>query len=184
MDKSLIEKYKQEMLEIHKKAKAMPTVAMPLDEPEVISTPPLSERTENSITEMVSPDSDVGYLTAVVTTLRALYPLPNAEVTVFTGDYENMNVLAKGLTDQSGRTQSFSLPSIKAGLSQSAGEMEKPYSSYNMVVKAEGFVDNIHLNIPVFSGVNSLQRSNMMLLETAGENKEPQFFDESEDYNL
>jgi len=76
------------------------------------------------------------------------------------------------------------LSRIKAGLSQSAGEMEKPYSSYNMLVKAEGFVDNIHLNIPVFSGVQSVQRSNMMLAETAGENKGPQIFDEGQQFDL
>jgi hypothetical protein len=53
-----------------------------------------------------------------------------------------------------------------------------------MEVKAEGYVDNVHINIPVFSGVTSLQRSNMMLLETAGADKSPQVFDESERFDL
>jgi len=165
MDKTLIEKYKAEMLEMYRSAKAVPTVARP------IATPP------------TLPDGTGGLL-ANVTTIRQLYPLANATVTVFTGDYENKTDIATATTDQSGKTEIFLLPTPDRALSQSAGATAKPYSTYNMLVRAEGYRDNIHLNIPVFSGVVSLQGSNMMLLETAGADKGPQIYDESLDFNL
>lgn len=187
MDNSLIEKYKAEMLKMHRLAKSTPpaqTTATP-ETPPVTTMPPLSERTENT-TEFptVSPEDEEGYLIAIITSLRSLYPVPNATVTIFTGDMDNMNTIAVGRTDQSGRTETFTLPAPKAGLSQASGSVTKPYAEYNMLVKAEGYTDNIHLNVPVFSGVTSLQRSDMMLLETAGIDKGPRIFNESEQYNL
>lgn len=173
MDKSLIEKYKAEMLRMHRSTRSDSA------EPDM---PPLSQRTENDTAPQMTDGS--GNLVAVVATLRSLYPVPNAQVTVFTGDYNDMNVLATDTTDQSGRTGVFVLPAPERMLSQSAGADSKPYASYNMLVRADGYIDNIHLNIPVFSGVTSLQRSNMMLRETAGENKGPQIFNEDEQYNL
>ena len=53
-----------------------------------------------------------------------------------------------------------------------------------MLVEADGYIDNIHLNIPVFSGVTSIQGSDMMLIETAGADKDAQIFNEGIDYNL
>ena len=87
-------------------------------------------------------------------------------------------------TDESGRTRLFVLPAPDRAESQSPSDNKVPYANYNMLVEAEGYVSNIHLNIPVFSGVTSLQRSNMLLLETAGEDKSPQIFDEAEKYDL
>lgn len=125
-----------------------------------------------------------GRLVAVVSTIRGLYPVPNAKVTVFTGDYQNMDILDTAVTDQSGKSKAFLLPTPDKNLSLASGETALPYASYNMLVEADGYLDNIHINIPVFSGVTSLQRSNMMLRETAGADKNPQIFDESSNYDL
>ena len=95
-----------------------------------------------------------------------------------------MKVIATDWTDESGRTEIFVLPAPDRAESQSPSDNKVPYANYNMMVEAEGYISNIHLNIPVFSGVTSLQRSNMLLLETAGENKGPQIFDEAEKYDL
>jgi hypothetical protein len=53
-----------------------------------------------------------------------------------------------------------------------------------MLIEADGYIKNIHLNIPVFSNVTSLQQSNLILEETAGEDKGPKVFDEAQKYNL
>ena len=47
-----------------------------------------------------------------------------------------------------------------------------------------GRFTNIHLNIPVFPTVTSRQTSNLLLLETAGVDKGPRIFDESQKYDL
>ena len=170
MDKSLIEKYKAEMLKMYKPKitkTAIPTVA-----------------NESNPEKQATDENSSGELTALVTTLRSIYPVKNAKVTVFTGNPDNMNIIDTDYTDESGRTKSFVLSAPSKELSQNSGDSNKPYSSYNMLVQSDGYIDNVHLNIPVFSGVNSLQSSNMMLYDTAGENKGPQIFDESQSFYL
>lgn len=165
MDKSLIEKYKLEMLNMYKKKSAstvLPTVA---------------PQTESL------PDSQ-GQLVAIVTSLRGIYPVKNAKVTVFTGNYGNMQVVDTAYTDESGRTRPFVLETPNKQISLESDNKGISYATYSMEVKAEGYVDNVHLNIPVFSGVTSLQASNLMLLETAGIDKGPQIFDESARFDL
>lgn len=164
MDKNIIEQYKQEMLKMYSKTKAVPTVA--------------------EISPQQPKDTSQGELIGLVTTIRSLYPVSGAKVTVFTGNPNEMTVIDSDFTDTSGRTKSFVLPTPDKNLSQFSGVSEKPYASYNMLVQADGYVDNIHLNIPVFSGITSLQSSNLMLAETAGVNKGPQIFDESQQFNL
>lgn len=170
MDKNLIEKYKQEMLLMYQKSKVQPISAIPV---------------QQTVTPPTVPDNNAnGSILAFVTTLRAIYPIEGAKVTIFTGNLDDMQIIATGRTDQSGKSPVFSLPAPPRNLSESPGISDKPYSSYNMMVQADGYLDNIHLNIPVFSGVQSVQRSNMMLTETAGENKGPQIFDEGQQFDL
>ena len=110
--------------------------------------------------------------------------MPNAKVTIFTGNADQMNIIDTAVTDQSGKTKVFTLPTPQKNLSLDSNNATIPYSKYNMLVTADGYIDNIHLNIPVFSGVTSIQRSNMLLRETAGVNKGAQIFNEENNYNL
>jgi len=165
MDKNLIEKYKAEMLEMYKKKnKAVKTDVFPVKR---------------------SGFSDVeGGLITMVTTLRNLYPVPNAKVTVFTGNIENKEIIDSDFTDQSGRTKTFLLNTPSKAISLDENSTQPPYSTYNVLVEADGYLDNIHLNIPVFSGVTSLQSADLLLRETSGQSKGPQVFDEFERYEL
>ena len=164
--------YMEKMLEMYKKSqKAVPVAAQP--------------KPENLPVADNLPASDgKGGLVAAVTTVRGLYPVPDAKVTVFTGNVEQMRVIDTAITDQSGKSKRFVLDAPSVSLSLSSGQTPTPYANYNMLVEADGFVRNIHLNIPVFSGVTSLQGSDMLLLEAAGEDKSGQVFDERENYNL
>ena len=172
MDKDLIEQYKQEMMNMYRISKPIPVQTTAIQ-----NSPP-----NNSPNE---PTTDgTGGLVAVVTTFRQLYPVPNARVTVFTGNIEDKQIVATDVTDQSGRTGVIRLDTPSKQLSQQADRNNLPYANYNMLVEADGYIDNIHLNIPVFSGVTSIQGSNMMLIETAGTDKDAQIFNEGIEYNL
>lgn len=177
MDKSLIEKYKAEMLDMYRSAQNANTDQKSTD------TVPVTAAEEQIAAENTLPDS-TGKLIVIVTTVRSLYPLSNARVTVFTGDLDNMQVAAQGVTDESGRTETFVLKTPAKALSMSSGSVTKPYASYNIEIKAEGYVDSIYLNVPVFSGVTSIQRANMLSLETAGKDKGPLIFDETQQFSL
>ena len=166
MDETILEKYKRELLKMYQKAnKTVPAVTEPINPPPV-------------------EDTASGKLLAQVTAVRSLYPVPNAKVTIFKGDLQDMQVIDTDFTDQSGRTKLFVLPTPQKSLSLDEQNTVIPYSVYNMLIEADGYISNIHLNIPVFSGVTSLQRSNLILTETAGSNKGPQIFDESQKYDL
>ena len=177
MDNEIFEKYKNEMLKMYEKAKknngyipaqTTPNISAPIP-PSPIPTP--------------TPNTQTGGILGVVTSFRGLYPVENAKVTIFTGDMDNMNVIDSDLTDRSGRTKVFSLSAPDKNLSMSPDLAETPYSLYNMMVEADGFLKNIHLNIPIFSGITSIQRSDMILAEERID-KTPQIFDESQKYNL
>ncbi|MBQ6847336.1 MAG: hypothetical protein IJO62_00260, partial [Clostridia bacterium] len=103
--------------------------------------------------------------------------------TVFTGDPDNMQVIDTDYTDENGKTKAFLLTTPQKAESQEPNN-EIPYSLYNMMFEAEGYLTNIHLNIPVFPDVVSRQTSNLLLLETAGADKNPRIFDELQKYNL
>ncbi len=159
MDNNLIKKYKDEMLIMYRT---------------YVTAAPVN----------TTPDTNKGYLIGIVTAVRSLYPVKNAKITIFTGDYENMNIIDSDLTDQSGRTKTFVLPTPESSISLDQNNTSIPYSLYNMVVEADGYIKNIHLNIPVFGTVTSLQQSNLLLEETAGEDNGPQIFDEAQNYDL
>ena len=178
MNKELIEKYKNEMLNMYRSAKATPVAAKPPEAPQPTQTETVTQ-TENDT------ETSQGGLIGIVTSLRSIYPVKGAKVTVFTGNYDdNMQVFDTDYTDESGRTKEFRLPTPEKSLSETAGASDKPYASYNMLVQSDGYIDNIHLNIPVFSTITSLQESNLMLKETAGVDKGPQIFDEGQEFTL
>lgn len=128
--------------------------------------------------------SSSGGLLVNVTTLKGLYPVKGAVVTVFSGDVNNMQVIDSRVTDQSGRTSVFVLSAPERALSETAGASEKPYASYNVSVKADGYIEQINLNVPVFSGVLSLQSVDLLLLAAAGDNINPRVYDSAINYNL
>lgn len=153
MDKNIIEKYKQEMLDMKKRA------VLPMN---------------------ISEQGQTGGLTVSVTTLRSLYPVPDAVVTVFTGDVENQKVIDRKTTDQSGKTKTFYLPTPNKSLSEDQNETALPYALYNIFVKAKDLVGQINLNIPVFAGVNSMQNVDLILPSALGENQtDPIIIDQS-----
>ena len=168
MDKNLIEQYKAEMIRMYN-----------------IKPKKAANREIDAVTAVPKMEFDeTGGLIGLITTVKSLYPVVNAKVTVFRGDINNMNVLEVGFADESGKTEEFLLSAPKKSMSLDSQNKIPPYSLYNMMVEADGYLTNIHLNIPIFSGVTSLQKSNMTLLETAGVDKGPQIFDELQKYNL
>ncbi len=177
MDESVIEKYKAEMLGMYRSSKNSGEYPSYVSHDTAIAA--VSQNTDT----YTAPDS-TGKLIVIVTTIRSLYPLENAEVSVFSGDYQNRQIIARDFTDQSGRTEPFILETPGKSLSLDSDNTKLPYAVYGIEIKAEGYVDMVFLNVPVFSGVTSLQKANMTLIETAGKDKGPIFIDSAQQYNL
>lgn len=105
-----------------------------------------------------SPDeSGVGYITAEVTTGGGAVPIENA-VVLITKKQGGKNYLLKMLvTDESGSTSTVALPAPNASFSETPEPSEKPYADYYLSVYADGYYAQGDREVPVFSGVKSIQ---------------------------
>ena len=149
MDKSIFEKYISEMKNMSKRA--IPAASEPM--PELRPTMPTPA--DNDMT-------GEGYLGVNVTSVRGLYPIENAKVTVFTGPLENMKKIFEGYTDESGKTEIFSLPAPSIALAQNSDNTLPVFAEYNILTEADGFIPAINYSLAVFDKVTSLQNINMI----------------------
>lgn len=162
MNGKTVEDYKREMLEMYTRAQSVAVAATP--------------------SENLSDFS--GGLQINATTLRRILPVEGAVVTVFTGSSDSPTVIETDITDNSGKTGVFKLATPNRAFSENATSEETPYALYNARVKADGYVERIFMNIPVFSGVVSVQGVDLVSISAAGDNTAPQVSDELPDYNL
>lgn len=140
-----------------------------------------------NILPVVAPrfEDGTGGLQVNVTTLNALYPVKNALVTVFTGSTTNMTVVETSITDQSGQSGVFNLKTPPTADSQQAENGDVlPYANYNVSVRSDGYVEQIAMNVPVFSGVVSVQGIDLISISAAGGHTAPQIINEENKYEL
>jgi hypothetical protein len=71
-------------------------------------------------------------------------------------------VLASGVTDESGTSPKFTLPVPDIVHSQSPSPDERPYNLFDITVTAEGFFKARSVDVPVFSGITSVQNFNLI----------------------
>ena len=167
MDKTLFEKYINEM-------RAMKASAMP--EP----SRPVAVVYHGNDKDMTGS----GRLKVRAPSVRGLYPVQNARVTVFTGGAEDMTVIAEGKTDISGASPDFTLPAPSASLSENPAPSARPYALYNLLTEIDGFTKTYNYNIAVFDGVTSLQTVELIPESTDPDKNQPIVIDEYEEYNL
>lgn len=114
-----------------------------------------------------------GSMIISVYTAGGALPISNALVTVTGTEKENSGVISVLYTDQSGNTPKITLPAPPAKESESPG-IKKPYATYNVDVDKDGFYPKRFLNVPIFSGVTSVQPVNLIpLTEYIGESLDP-----------
>lgn len=70
--------------------------------------------------------------------------------------------IASMLTDESGQTPPQTLPAPSKELSQQPENMVQPFALYDATVKKDGYADVILRDIPIFDGVQSIQRVAMI----------------------
>lgn len=71
-------------------------------------------------------------------------------------------VLASGVTDESGTAPKFSLPVPDLVHSQEPSPDKRPYNLFDVSVTAEGFFRARSVDVPVFSGITSVQNFNLI----------------------
>ena len=101
------------------------------------------------------PTTENGGLIATVTHSKRTYPVENAAVTLYD---KYGKFVTTAITDQSGRTPRIELTAPSAELSQTPQSTPSLTASYYTVkVESPLFLTEIINNVPVYSGITSLQ---------------------------
>ena len=173
--------YANELLRMYRANASAPAQnSMPVNSNDAVAPQALTP----TIDELAFEDG-TGGLAVNVTTLRRLYPVKGATVTVFTGMPATPTVIETDITDESGKSGVFNLktpPRDESQQSENGGIA--PYASYNISVRSDGYVEQIAMNVPVFSGVISVQGIDLIPVAAAGGHTEPQIIEGGNDYNL
>ena len=109
------------------------------------------------MTQNTPPYTDVGYLTVRVSTASGAIPLAGASVNIRGGDVSDSSVIYALTTNSDGLTRTVSLPAPPRSASQFPQDEQPTYSVYNVDVFADGYSPAFFHNVPIFSGINSVQ---------------------------
>ena len=109
----------------------------------------------------MQPNQETGYLKVQTVEADGAFPVEGAVVIVTDSVGGNIASLR---TDRSGLTETISLFAPPASLSQSPENSTLPYSTYTIQISKEGFYPIEDYKVPVFAGITSIQRANMIPL--------------------
>ena len=89
-------------------------------------------------------------------------PVKGATVRITGAEEDNRLISYSLLTDRDGQTDLVTLPAPSVDYSLSPDPAELPYSVYDVVITAPGYLTKRINGLTVFSGVNSVQLINMI----------------------
>ena len=121
-----------------------------------------------------SNSENIGYLIVKVSTARGAIPLEDATVSVRGTPAQSSGIVYSLETDSSGLTPRLALPAPPKSISQEPGGTP-PYSLWNIDVFYKGFSTAHYTNVPVYSGITSIQNADLIPL--------PEAFGPNENYN-
>lgn len=101
--------------------------------------------------------NEVGYLTVRVSTAGGAIPLANASVNIRGGSVDDSSIIYSLLTNSDGLTKTVALNAPPRSDSLTPQDRTPPYSVYNVDVYAKGYTPAFFHNVPIFSGINSVQ---------------------------
>lgn len=101
--------------------------------------------------------SEIGYLTVRVSTAGGAIPLENAAVNIRGGDVDDSDVIYALSTNSDGLTPTVSLPTPPRSASEAPQNTSPAYAVYNIDVFAKDYSPAFFHNVPVFSGITSVQ---------------------------
>ena len=102
-------------------------------------------------------DSSVGYLTVRVSTASGAIPLEGVAVNVRGADVDSSAVIYSLTTDSDGLTPTVALAAPPRENSQAPSWDVPAYAVYNLDVFLDGYAPAFFHNVPIFSGINSVQ---------------------------
>ena len=114
-------------------------------------------------TQQTPPLDDTGTLRIETFTANRAIPIGDAVIRV--KNEEGNRLVAVFVTDSSGNTQSFTLPTPNRELSETPDAVH-PFVNYLVDINAEGFTPQTNLPVQMFGGTESLLPANLIPLNT------------------
>lgn len=106
------------------------------------------------INNYISENPKEGYLTFQVAS--GAIPVSGSKIIVSKNVGDEVYIGKTLLSDMDGKTSVISLPAPDKMLSLTPGNV-KPYSTYDIIVSANGYLTEYFYDVPVFEGITSLQ---------------------------
>lgn len=105
-----------------------------------------------------NPAENHGYLVVRVSTALGAVPVAGAEVVLRDGEQQNSDIIYSAITSNVGLTPVITLPSPPRATSESPGQ-QKPFATYMLEVRADGYVPELYNSIFIFEGITSYQNA-------------------------
>lgn len=138
----------------------------------IISTselPDIDEFSESSLAPQESLGDSSGFIVVNVRTGHEASPIVGASVIVSAISNGRRMFIAAGQTDISGSVTQLEAPAPDKSYSQTPDTEVRPYSLFDISVRANGFFNARSVDVPVFSGVTSIQNFSMIPLPLGSE---------------
>lgn len=102
------------------------------------------------------PMSEIGRIFVRVSTAGIALPVAGADIRIRGAEEGNRNIILLLTTDRSGLGEQVSVPTPPASISMTPGSV-KGFADYDIEVFKNGFYPVLLRNVPVFSGITSIQ---------------------------
>ena len=119
----------------------------------------------DSLEEFERKNTGRGTMSFRVYTAREALPVISAKVIITKEIGGETHTFSTLTTDMSGQTAPITLPAPEKKLSLDSGNKIQPFALYDAVVSKTGYATIRYSGIPVFDGVNSVQRAAMVPTE-------------------
>ncbi|MBR5513370.1 MAG: hypothetical protein IKV85_05215 [Ruminococcus sp.] len=121
----------------------------------------LDEQDSTAPTEL---GNSTGFILVNVRAGNEATPIVGASVVVTAIDNGKRLLAAVGITDISGTVTGIEVPAPDKAYSLTPDTEVRPYSLFDISVRAKGFFNARSIDVPVFSGITSVQNFNMVPL--------------------
>lgn len=146
---------------------------------------PEQKRKCGEINRFLNENKESGVLSVQAFASDRVFGIGSARVMIFLPLASGNVTLYDGITDISGLTDKVRLPAPSRELSQSpGGNKALPYAEYSVYVEHPDYVRSVFTNIPVFSGVESIQPVRMLAKVEGTSEPEPIVVNETAFGNL
>ena len=127
---------------------------------------------EQALTAPSELGDSTGFILVNVRTGREATPIVGASVVITAINNGKRLLAAAGISDISGTVTGIEVPAPNKEYSLTPNTEVRPYSLFDISVRATGYFNARSINVPVFSGITSVQNFNMVPLPIAADGSE------------